>query len=208
MKIFKKTIISFFIILAPPFFAADTTQRLTCKQIDEGILQSTALPQVIASLIAQYAEEPIKGFIYIPPKPLFNLSGASKVHAEKYQFLFPELGKSATPHKNVMISVNCTSLKNSSSNGLAKLWIHSFHPDFPANFYFPYLFPFSLLQGKKEGETINVYISNIPFALTCSQLTHRYNKKGSDPLPFEQAFNYITAGLLNNKVKEDKYEDD
>ena len=183
------------------------------KKIEAALIKTDIFPKALASAIAEYAEPLRQGYLFIVPGKAAKVSVFIRCFFENYQTEFPELAADLNQDSLMLdcwVSSQSACPKATDPHGIvAKPW-HAYQcPHLPGGMNFPHQFPADVLRDLKEGDTTQIRVQGVLFALKCSQLTHRYgyNVLTKKRRRFEHAFAEATAGLLQ-EPKEKKSADE
>lgn len=175
---------------------AEQEARPTKEKITQAIIQTQIMPDVLAPLIAAYAENPLKGYMFIVPKKGFKISQCPPGGLEYIQQKWPQFTKDLTKD-SIMVEVWVSSEQSILDGYNPRPWHAGYFPTSNHKIQFPLRFPAKILKNLKEDDSLFITIYGIPLELKCSQLTHRYRYDHENRLhPFEKAFAQATQGLL------------
>lgn len=166
------------------------------EKIAQAIMQTQIMPNVLAPLIAAYAENPLKGYMFVVPKKGYKISQCPPGGLEYIQQKWPQLTKELT-RDSVMVEVWVSSQQSVIDGSIPRLWHAGHCPSSNLATNFPWKFPVMILKKLKEDDSLFITIIGIPLELKCSQLTHLYRYDNEKQLcPFEKALAQATQGLL------------
>lgn len=185
--------------------------RPTKEKIAQAIVQANVLPNVLAPVIAGYAENPGKGYMFCVPNKAGKMSEFLEGTLEQYQEKWPEI-MTGISQDSVMVEIWVSSkVSIAHREEEPHPWNIYLCPHLPIEWIeeesipknnFPSYLPATLIKNLKEGDSLFITLKEIPLELVCSQLTHRYKYCYGVLCPFEKAFSQVTEGLLEENPKE------